>query len=160
MNIYYRLKETWYWLKCYLFHPYNVIRIKSLPPTWCDKSELIRESLFQLIVDFVDKEEPFLHIDWDSDDGHKSAQNCIIQSYKWVTKVRPELIEKSSKMLHEWGEKSNENAKEQGVSWFEHISTPETDEMIKVYHALEEKIEMTDDKILTNIIKYRGYLWT
>ncbi len=29
--------DSWYWIKCRLWHRYNVVVCRPLPPTWCDR---------------------------------------------------------------------------------------------------------------------------
>lgn len=52
------IHEPWYWLKCRLWHQYNVVRIKSLPPTWCDRDEVLLHACFTVFCDFVEREHP------------------------------------------------------------------------------------------------------
>ena len=40
-----RIHDSWYYLKCLLFHRYNVIKVRSLPPTWVDRDELMFPNL-------------------------------------------------------------------------------------------------------------------
>jgi hypothetical protein len=51
--------EPWYWLKCRLWHRYNVVVCRSLPPTWCDRDYLLLYAAFQILEDFIEKEEPW-----------------------------------------------------------------------------------------------------
>ena len=55
----YRLHEGWYWLKCRLWHRYNVVVCRALPPTWQDRDYLLLYAAFQLLEDFVKKEQPW-----------------------------------------------------------------------------------------------------
>lgn len=50
--------EPWYWLKCRLFHRYNVIVCRKLGPTWVDRDHLMFHAAFQCLVDYVEKEDP------------------------------------------------------------------------------------------------------
>lgn len=51
------LRTNWYWLKCRLWHRYNVVHIHSLPPTWNDRDQVMLHAAFQVLVDFVQKEK-------------------------------------------------------------------------------------------------------
>lgn len=53
------IHEPWYWLKCRLWHRYNVVVCRSLPPTWCDRDYLLLHAAFQILTDFIEKEEPW-----------------------------------------------------------------------------------------------------
>ena len=54
-----RLHDGWYWVKCRLWHRYNVVVCRSLPPTWHDRDYLLLYAAFQCLEDFVEKEEPW-----------------------------------------------------------------------------------------------------
>lgn len=51
--------EPWYWLKCRFWHRHNVLVIKSLPPTWTDRDTRLLHASFQLLADFIEREEPY-----------------------------------------------------------------------------------------------------
>ena len=51
------LHDSWYWLKCRLWHRYNVVVCRPLPPTWCDRDYLMLFTTFQILEDFVDREQ-------------------------------------------------------------------------------------------------------
>ncbi len=49
--------DCWYWLRCQFWHRYNVVVCKALPPTWCDRDYLMLFATFQILEDFVEREE-------------------------------------------------------------------------------------------------------
>jgi hypothetical protein len=161
----YNLRNWWDWLKAWFTTHSNVIFL-DIEPTWCDKNELIRLAVFKLLVDFVEKEKPNEHIEWLSDDGHKNAQTTFMGAYYWIKTLRPQLVEISGYNLSEWGKlKGNWKWKElpNGNSEFVGFQNKETKESkahYSTHNVLEKVIEETDDKVLTDIIKIRGYLWT
>jgi len=55
----YSLTNAWYWLKCRLWHRYNVVVCRALPPTWHDRDYLLLYAAFQILEDFVQKEQPW-----------------------------------------------------------------------------------------------------
>jgi len=54
-----RLCDAWYWLRCRLWHHYNVVVCRALPPTWCDRDYLLVFAAFQILEDFVKHEQPW-----------------------------------------------------------------------------------------------------
>jgi hypothetical protein len=80
------VRGPWYSFKCRLWHKYNTIRIESLPPTWSDRDEVLLHGAFQVLKDFVEKEDPFELFDasW-----HKSEWLEIRNLYTWWTIIRP-----------------------------------------------------------------------
>lgn len=55
------ISEPWYYLKCLVWHRYNVIKIRDLSPTWHDRDHIMFHACMQIMVDFVEGEKPF---DW------------------------------------------------------------------------------------------------
>lgn len=56
-----KVKDAWYYLKCKYWHKHNQITCFALEPTYIDRCELIRHSMFQVLTDFLEKEDPFHH---------------------------------------------------------------------------------------------------
>ncbi len=56
-SAYRKLDAAYYWLKCWLFHRYNVVVCRALPITWCDRDYLMLFATFQILEDFVDREQ-------------------------------------------------------------------------------------------------------
>jgi hypothetical protein len=52
------VKEPWYWLKCRVWHRWNVVVCRSLPPTWNDRDQVMLHAAFQLLSDFIEREQP------------------------------------------------------------------------------------------------------
>lgn len=81
------LHEIPYWIKCRLWYRYNVLKIKSLPPTWCDRDHLLCHAMFQVLSDFIEKEKPDEIIDWDSDPEHRHARDKMDELNNWFHNV-------------------------------------------------------------------------
>lgn len=45
------------------FKPYNVVKCADLPRSWCDRDHLMFHAMFQILVDFVELEQPFRNYD-------------------------------------------------------------------------------------------------
>lgn len=60
MHIWWRFagkaSRGYYWVKCFLFNPHNVLKIPTLPPTWCDSVERIPHLLFTELTNFIERE--------------------------------------------------------------------------------------------------------
>ena len=78
-----RLHDAWYWLKCRLWHRYNVVVCRDLPPTWCDRDHLLLYAAFTILEEFVEEEEGHfnepdvfaLYADYSGDDPDEKAAN-------------------------------------------------------------------------------------
>jgi hypothetical protein len=53
-----RISSAIYDARCY-FKPFNVVKCQELPRSWVDRDALMFHSMFQIIVDFVELEQPF-----------------------------------------------------------------------------------------------------
>ena len=49
-----------------IFLPWNVIKIKTLPRSWIDRDEVLLHASFQILVDYVEGEDPFGVCGWDN----------------------------------------------------------------------------------------------
>ena len=65
------------------------LKIHTLEKGWCDKDYIMLHAVFQLLVDFVEKEKPAKMIDWNWDATHRKAWKEIMSLYKWWKKERP-----------------------------------------------------------------------
>ena len=65
------------------------LKIQTLEKGWHDKDEILLHAAFQLLVDFVEKEDPGRIVDWNSDESHKHAWKEIRELYKWWKGKRP-----------------------------------------------------------------------
>jgi hypothetical protein len=61
----------------------RVLKIHTLEKGWCDKDYVMLQAVFQLLVDFVEKEKPDQIVDWNFDPEHKNAWKEIRSLYRW-----------------------------------------------------------------------------
>lgn len=66
--------------------PANVLHIKTLSEGWIDPDLLMLHACFQVLSDFLEKENPFGLISWDHDEEHKEVKTEIIFLYDWWQK--------------------------------------------------------------------------
>lgn len=130
-----RIRDGSYWLTCWAWHRFNVIRISTLGPTWHDRDDVLLHAAFQILTDFVDLEHPFDH--FDVANSHNRAEwEEILRLYAWWTVERP-------------ARKYGVNAVPEG--------TPYRNEKLC---ALDDEYEAEDQRNLESLVKNRGILWT
>jgi len=101
------------------------LEIQSLPKGWCDRSELLLHAMFQVLVDFVEKEKPFDYWEYEEHTEQRHAAEEIKSLYDWwknrLNRISPfDEVPKEhikfplDKMSKEWRE-SSKKACEQEV---------------------------------------------
>lgn len=73
--------DPWYWLKCRVWHRYNVV-CQGLPATWCDRDTLLLHVAFQCLTDFIEKERPW-EFEATSEKIAELYEGCRVQ--EWAT---------------------------------------------------------------------------
>ena len=145
-----RPHNLWYYYKCKIFHPYNVIKIRSLPPTWMDIDTRLEHSIMQLLVDFVEKEEPQNHFNY--------AVYAWYGKSEWVSEQ--DIID-NQQHINEWKEIF---ALYRWCKKFIKLNEKDNIEnKIKNYKIilnLNERFDKLVTQKLIRIIQLRGHLWT
>ncbi len=112
-NITYRLERAWYWLRTHTMDRYHILDLRNAFYRWGwqDVSEKILYANFNLLVEFIEGEDPFTVVDWSWDDRHAEAGAEILALYRWWKEGRAaehaaedadqdELDERDQLMLH------------------------------------------------------------
>ncbi len=142
-----RLGWFCYYVKCLLFKRYHVIKL-DLSPCWHDKNHLMEKALEKLLIDFVEQEEPFKHIDWDSDSAHKEAEKVIRKCYDFFTYIAPRKLEEIEQL--------------EAQIVFD-LGAPPSEKQLELHNKiwkLEEKLENEKTDMYVSLILVRNYLWT
>jgi hypothetical protein len=79
----------------------NLLRIKTINATWCDKDIVMLHACFQLLTDFIEQENPFETTDWEHTEEKKTVKKEIDFLYNWWK----ELLIKKEK--DEWNSMNN-----------------------------------------------------
>jgi hypothetical protein len=161
------IPEAWYLLKCWFWHPYNVIKVRSLPPTWMDRDEVLLHANFQILCDYIEREKPFEHFDTE-DSYSKDDWNEIRRLYKWWTVDRPARLERERAALDAWHDEFTRLGGMQSKPCEDNVhlsqlifpDSPEENRLSAIHHNLEESALDEDDANLIALIKVRGHLWT
>jgi hypothetical protein len=122
--------------------------IKKIPRTYQDKVELIPLILFEILIDFVEKEKGLVSLNYDHtkdiDLGYTTAklvakrverEGELLAAYHFAKVERPLMEAELIKNCH-----SNYDAKE--------------------YFKYEELLHQKEDDAMMTIVKYSRYLWT
>ena len=81
-SYYCKIQNVCYYLKCRFWKKYNRVIVKTLPPTWIDRCDLLTHAMFQILVDFIEKEKPFDYLDTEASYNTKEWKE-IKDIYNW-----------------------------------------------------------------------------
>lgn len=130
--------HNWFYDEIYRrIYPCNVIKIKTLPRTYCDERTLLEHSIFQVLTDFVETEMENKYHDYTCDDHWKNWWAEALYLYHW--------IKNKSIWEKQWEEKID--------AAFEEKDITKAIELEK-----QQENELTD--VLTRIVKIREGLWS
>lgn len=156
-----------YWLKCCLFKKYNHLRIRTLPPTWTDRDQVLTHAMFQVLSDFMEKEKAAEVIDWvGSSEEHAHAWKEIQELYEWWNNVYLKFdVWKEAPIRDEFEPKTSFIPVSNGLSridqkWDSEDGRKEWEADWDRHTALEEDMERQLTENCIRLIKVRKHLWT
>jgi hypothetical protein len=137
-----------------LFFPKQKWLTKTIPRSWKDKPELIRDFLYLCLQHYVEEEKCFEFIVWDNNDTHKEVAAFIKECYKWIVEDRPKLVKEIDDIITNGSEKNWEDFMERLKN-----AKKTYEETYPNLDNLEKELDEKDTYFLSGIIKNRGYLW-
>lgn len=176
-----KLPELWYYIKCRLWKRYNTIKIKTLPPTWSDRDEVILHGMFQVLEDVVEKEDWFNRRTYRTDDYLPDSTNYwdgseewqeVATLYDWWVNRRPARVAARDRQLTEWHDAFMKAGgfrsvpipgSETGLSRLEAPTGELADvaDVLKQAHSMGEFADAEEDEaMLIRLVKIRQILWT
>jgi hypothetical protein len=179
------LPDIWYYLKCRLWHQYNVVRVDSLHPTWTDRSELLLYASFTILRHAVEREDWLnsraYFIDGDEFlrwDGRDEWQE-VATLYDWWVNVRPARIDPTewwADTLKAHGMYTSMLEPDENYEVIEHADggctvrerdvpgNPDKKDyqnlILRMSSAMEQGYEDEDERMLKRLAEVRLYLWT
>ena len=130
---------------------------------WHDKDEILLHAAFQLLVDYVEQEQPAKRIDWSWDARHRKAWKEIMSLYRWWKKER--LARRSALDRKNVKRPVYRTEKVQGKDLLRWVA-PDKKKYAAYYRLLklswrqEAKWAAEDRKNLHRLADIREYLWT
>jgi hypothetical protein len=147
-----------------IFKPRHERLRKVIPRTWRDISSLLVDVNFEFVKSFYEDEYKQNQIDWSSSEEHKNFEDWLIKSYRYITVERPILqkrMEESYPPLRPFVEMFKPITDKDGRKLFQMVDDGIPYEVkYKKVNELEKEISEKDTNVLTELIKYREFLWT
>ncbi len=152
----------------YLRFVYSHHRIRTglVPGNFYDTDTRLLYGMMNLLIEFVDKEEPFEHAEWDHDEKHIHAAKEIKEIYAWWKNYENQEKEIEGS-LDKWHEEAKPytvpHTSKEGVyigDEFKVHKTKKEKELSKSHWQLEDKLHKEEEEMLIRLIKIKDYLWT
>lgn len=79
-----KINDLIYFVRCF-FKPFNVVTLHNLPRSWTDRDSLMFHAMFQILVDFVELEQPFRS--WSDERKFKEKRHTDREEMRaWIEK--------------------------------------------------------------------------
>lgn len=176
----YRPHEIWYKIKCFVWHRYTTVKPRYLGHTWCDRSDLLPNMMFEILSDFIENECSPGHVEWYHSDkfhpGHKIkragreiwVRDEMQDLYDWWHKTYIPWSENPPER-EEWYEYENKHvltSKDNLNEWFNdrkydsEESKKEAQRLFDVLHKKEDDMERQLKRNLHRVLNIMDYMWT
>jgi hypothetical protein len=137
--------------------------IRTLKAGWHDKDKVMLHAAFQLLVDFVEQEQPDKYIDWSHDRTHRQAWKEIRTLYRWWTTTRP-----SRRNPLDDKQIARPSLRFEKIAGTTHsrLVPPDKKKYAAYYQALRQHIRLEqkwreeDQRNLHRLVEIREFLWT
>ena len=157
-------KDIWWGFLHRTFYRFNKIELKHLKPGYYDVDHRMLHANFTLLESFVEKEKPFEHINWDTDEQSQHVASEIKSLYNWwkesylcregIMETFPDNL--SPKAFEDW--KDNRYGPEEREA--SEKKWPEYHLALRDSWAQEERWNQEETDNLIRLVKIRPYLWT
>jgi hypothetical protein len=139
----FRIKDWWYNKVSARLRPRQKWLTDAVPKTWSDKTWLIPEINFLMVVDFVDGEKCFENTEYSGSEVTEKFAKELKECYNYIKKERPSL------------QKDLENSYPD-----EDTSTGNYKKDYAEVNRIEKLLDQKDTKYLTWIVVNRDRMWT
>lgn len=162
------------WKVLDFFNPRQKWLFKKIGNSWKDKGEIIRETLFECVVHFVDEEGGLEGLKFNAEhisnqqekrEEYQKVLNILNWCYDYITRERPRyeklLDESYPKRLLKFEDEFNKA--EDGHSYWksceQRYGMPFEEAYRDVFYW-EKEIKRNDDRVLRYVVEYRDWMWT
>lgn len=165
----YSITQTFYHLKSKYITKNHYIRIDVkrfmgsdlMNYIWYDSDVKILYSNFQILVDFVEGENPAGHIDWNATPEHSQAWQEIQTLYNWWIVDRPKRDEEFPfPNTEDYGITSKTAILFNNHNSDEEAAIKRWQKAVDEYHKKEYEWDTEDTEMLIRLITIRKWLWT
>jgi len=162
-------RKPMYWVRCHVFCRYHIIDISNQGDYrwgWIDSPEKMETACYKILVDFVELEKPFEHIDWDYDEQQKNIAKEFMEIYEWWKRGKKQEDDACSKMFADCGwtwkfdEIEETKDKPNKDKLYEMNTSTRDPQLYKKYEKEYDRLKKKEDEMFERLMKIRKYLWT
>ena len=148
------------YLKNILFRRHHIIRTRLPKGQWYDTDTRMLYGMMNLLIEFLEKENPFETTDFDSSPTWKSVKKEIITIRDWWLNYETRKVEFTI-TLNKWQvSKFGNCTNEECLQGINEPDTKESKELFDRLAIMETKLEREEAQMLMRLVKIRKYLWT
>jgi len=143
--------KAWYYLRCWVWHRYNRVHIKTLSPTWIDRDTVLVHAMFQVLSDFIEREKP-QEVLVTEGGMHDDEWKEIFRLYNWWKNVALKFDS-----MHDY------DTIEHKPLTFENMNESHTEEEQQWWNEVRRREQEFEVELLANmkrLCELRGMLWT
>jgi len=157
------LCSKYYWLFMHTFvrkHQYNIIRPRTLPPSYYDARDLILHGSMEILCDFVEHQNKHGIVAWDADEGHQHVWDEANIIYDWWN---DKYLKREEALDEKFPLPATDDTKP--MLWIFYSTYEDTDEALEYKKILslrreeEETWEAEEEDMLIRLAKIRLALW-
>lgn len=153
----YKFFHCCYYIKCLIWRRYNRISIKTLPPTWLDRTEVLPHAIFQILDDFIKEECSPGCVDWNSDDEHRNTLAEWKDHLAWWKDV---YLKFDAYEGFDESQKAEDRFIDDGTGCYEIVFSDYEHEFYAASRLKEVAMETELERRLCRIIALRQWMWT
>lgn len=137
-----------------------ILRDLSKGNPWCDKDQVMLFACFQLLVDFLEKEKPQAHVDYQHDKAQRKQWKELQALYRYWKRDRPKLELQIRALTAKWA-RSRKTKRVPGPMplTVQEIVLNEDRRTWNFLRAAEERSQKLEEEMLGRLIASRRHLW-
>jgi hypothetical protein len=162
----------YHWIRCHFWNRYHVVNLSGMEGYdygWIDSDSKMELCMWNILVDFVENEDPQVGLLTVEDYGENSEDECVkvqvevdreIRAiYNWYTKTRIEQEKEVERLQSIWYDGATREADGDILKTINNRSE-ESEKNYRAYVEVSNALEQTTEEMLIRLLKVRKSMWT
>jgi len=177
-----RPSRLWYQFTCWAWKRFTTVKPRKLNHSWCDRCTLLPHLMFEVLADFVEKEEALnCHVDWGFDVGVGHVDEHGYSPHSINVDGVEKLVGQEIKDIYDWWVKNDYSLPYESESiyneytafcdihrtgnWIDGLwDTPESREksyeLLKEHGKREDQLLEETKEMMRRLVNIYPFLWT